>query len=54
MSPEPQTVSFDLSKQGYGSSAKLRGLLRSNASKEQKLSSVVLQPYGVYVGEVVK
>ena len=54
MSPETQTVSFDLSKQGYGSRAKLRGLLVSNASKEQKLSSVSLQAYGVLIGEVEK
>lgn len=54
MSPEPQTVSFDLSAQGYSAKAKLRGLLISNAPKEQKLNSLTLQPYGVYVGEVVK
>jgi alpha-glucosidase len=54
MSAQAQTVSFDVSKQGYSAKAKLRGLLTSNAAKEQKLTSVVLQPYGVFVGEVVK
>jgi hypothetical protein len=53
MSPQLQTVSFDLKIQGYGAGAKLRPLLVSNAAKQQKLSSVTLQPYGVVIAELI-
>lgn len=54
MSPQPQTVSFDLSKQGYGTSTKLRALVTANADKQQKLSAVTLRPYGVFIGQLLK
>ena len=52
MSANSQKVNFDLSKQGF-SSAGLKTLLTSQ-TKGQTLPTMQLDPYAVYIGEVVK
>ncbi|MBV8205397.1 MAG: alpha-glucosidase [Acidobacteria bacterium] len=54
MSPQAQTVSLDLSGQGYGVKARLHALLTSNAARDQKPASMKLEPYGVFIGELKK
>ena len=52
MSPNEQKVSFDLSKQGFGG-ARLKALLTSG-SDGKTFPAMQFEPYGVYVGEVLK
>ena len=54
MSANPQKVSFDLAQEGFAAT-EARTLLRTNdAGAAQKLASVDLEPFGVYIGEVTK
>ena len=55
MSAGPQKVSFDLSKQGFGSGAAktlvtTQASLKSNSSVKQ----LSLEPFAVYIGELTK
>jgi alpha-glucosidase len=52
MSPNPQKVSFDLSKQGFAG-AQLKTLLTA-AGEGQTLPTMQLNPYAVYIGQVTK
>jgi alpha-glucosidase len=54
LSPEPQTVSFDLSAEGFGAKQAKTLLASNKAGATQLLSGVSLAPYTVYVGEVSK
>jgi alpha-glucosidase len=54
MSTSPRTVSFDLTGQGFGAKEAKTLLATNGAGGTQALSSVTLQPYKVYVGEVSK
>ena len=52
MSPTPQKVTFDLSKQGFAA-ARLKTLLTANG-EGQTQPAMELGPYTVYIGEVAK
>ncbi|HYV74721.1 MAG TPA: alpha-glucosidase [Candidatus Binatia bacterium] len=54
MSPNPQTISFDLSKQGFPAKQAKTLLATNKAAGTQELSSVLLEPYTVYIGELTK
>jgi glycosidase len=54
MSDSQQKVSFNLSKQGFGSKLAKTLLATNKASGSQELSGIVLEPYTVYIGEVSK
>ncbi len=54
MSAQPQTVSFDLSSQGFSAKQAKTLLTTTKAGSEQALGSVALAPYTVYIGEVSK
>jgi len=54
MSDSPQTVSFDLSSQGFGAKQAKTLLTTTKAGSEQPLSAVALKPYTVYIGEVTR
>jgi alpha-glucosidase len=54
MSDSPQTVSFDLSSQGFGAKQAKTLLTTTKAGSEQPLSAVALEPYTVYIGEVTR
>jgi len=54
MSPNPQTISFDLSKQGFPAKQATTLLTTNKAAGTQELSSVLLEPYTVYIGELTK
>jgi alpha-glucosidase len=55
MSAEPQSVSFDLTSQGFPAKS-ARTLLTTMATKvkQSSLSNLSLQPFAVYIGEVSK
>jgi len=54
MSPNAQTVSFDLSKQGFAAKQAKTLLATNKADGTQELSSVALEPYTVFIGELTK
>jgi alpha-glucosidase len=54
MSPNPQKVSFDLSKQGFAAKQAKTLLATNKTGGTQELSSVALEPYTVYIGELTK
>jgi alpha-glucosidase len=47
----PQTISFDLKREGI-SAAAVRPLLASDPADSVSLQNIVLQPFGVFIGEV--
>ena len=55
MTPEPQTVKFDLSAQGFPAASANALLTTGNSGPTSagKLSSVKLAPFSVYIGQVV-
>src|SRR3974390_1213364 len=52
LSEAPQTVSFDLSAQGFGAKQAKTLLTTTKAGATQALSGISLPPYTVYIGEV--
>ena len=54
LSEAPQTVSFDLSAQGFGAKQAKTLLTTTKAGATQALSGISLPPYTVYIGEVAK
>jgi alpha-glucosidase len=54
MSENPQQISFDLSKQGFGKGEAQTLLSTINGGATQKLAGISLPPYTVYIGQVTK
>jgi alpha-glucosidase len=54
MSPNAQTVSFDLTAQGFGAKQAKTLLATNKAGASQALGSVSLPAYSVYIGELTK
>ena len=52
MSTEPQTISFDLSQQGFKATQAKTLLATIKAGATQPLSGITLEPYKVYIGEL--
>ncbi|HEX8798627.1 MAG TPA: alpha-glucosidase [Terriglobales bacterium] len=52
MSTEPQTISFDLSQQGFKATHAKTLLATIKAGATQPLSGITLDPYTVYIGDV--
>ena len=55
MSASPQKVSFDLSKQGFGSgAAKTLMTTQPSLKNASSVTQLSLEPFAVYIGEVTK
>ena len=54
MSASPQKVNLDLAKQGFGGDAHTLLTSANDASQKSSVSTMSLEPYGAYIGEVAK